>query len=164
MKELFYIIFISLINLCILIDESMNYIIDNIYLGNIDAARNITYLKEYNITTVVNCAEEFSSEYEDIKFIELKLNDDPDPESENIFPRIEIGYKFIKSHSKNNVLVHCALGVSRSATMVVFYLMKEKGWDYDTCYQYIIERRPTIAPNEGYIYQLKQYYDKYIKK
>ena len=164
MKELFYIIFISLFNLCILIDEHMNYIIDNIYLGDIDAAQNITYLKEYNITAVVNCADEFFSEYEDIKFIELRLYDDSDPKSENLFPRIEVAYKFIKLHSKNNVLVHCAMGVSRSATMVIFYLMKEKGWDYDTCYQYIIERRPTIAPNEGYIYQLKQYYDKYIKK
>ena len=42
-------------------------------------------------------------------------------------------------------------------------MMKEKRWDYDTCYRYVKERRPIIEPNEGFEAQLRDYYEKYIK-
>ena len=40
--------------------------------------------------------------------------------------------------------------------------MKEKGWDYDTCINKILEKRPFVNPNAGFVQQLKEYYDKYI--
>ena len=60
--KLFNIISISLLNF-IFTDDNMNYIIDNIYLGNSEAASNEEYLKEYNISTVINCAEDLTSVY-----------------------------------------------------------------------------------------------------
>ena len=166
MKKLFYILISSLINLIICDDDliNMNYMIDNIYLGNAQAASDEEYLKKYNISTVVNCAEEIPSEYKDIKFFELKMYDSV---IQNLFPKFEVAYKFIKINSKkesnNNILIHCSLGKSRSASLVVFYLMKEKKWDYDTCFQYMRERRPLATPNEHFENQLREYYDKYIK-
>ena len=99
-----------------------------------------------------------------LKFIELRMFDIPE---QNLFPRLEIGYKFIKINSKNqknNILVHCAAGMSRSASLVALYLMKVKGWDYDTCYQFMKERRPVVDPNYGFVEQLREYYDKIIKQ
>ena len=155
-----YILFIIIINI-IICDDPMNYIIDNIYLGGNDAASDENYLKQYNITTVINCAEEIVSVYKDIKFLELNLYDSF---NQPLFPKFEVAYKFIKKNSKNNILIHCALGVSRSASLVAFYMMKEKGWDYDICYNYMKERRPIVNPNSNYVEQLREYYDKYIKK
>ena len=155
-----YILFIIIINI-IICDDPMNYIIDNIYLGGNDAASDENYLKQYNITTVINCAEEIVSVYKDIKYLELNLYDSF---NQPLFPKFEVAYKFIKKNSKNNILIHCALGVSRSASLVAFYLMKEKGWDYDTCYNYMKERRPIVDPNSNFVGQLREYYDKYIKK
>ena len=155
-----YILFIIIINI-IICDDPMNYIIDNIYLGGNDAASDENYLKQYNITTVINCAEEIVSVYKDIKFLELNLYDSF---NQPLFPKFEVAYKFIKKNSKNNILIHCALGVSRSASLVAFYMMKEKGWDYDTCYNYMKERRPIVNPNSNFVGQLREYYDKYIKK
>ena len=155
-----YILFIIIINI-IICDDPMNYIIDNIYLGGNDAASDENYLKQYNITTVINCAEEIVSVYKDIKFLELNLYDSF---NQPLFPKFEVAYKFIKKNSENNILIHCALGVSRSASLVAFYLMKEKGWDYDTCYNYMKERRPIVDPNSNFVGQLREYYDKYIKK
>ena len=139
----------------------MNYIIDNIYLGDSLAAANETFLKEYNITTVINCAQELVSEYQEIKFLELTLSDFLD---QKILPKFEIAYKFIKINSENNILIHCSLGMSRSASLVIFYLIKEKRWDYDTCYAYTKERRPIIDPNPGFEQQLREYYNKTIRK
>ncbi len=155
-----YILFIIIINI-IICDDPMNYIIDNIYLGGNDAASDENYLKQYNITTVINCAEEIVSVYKDIKLLELNLYDSF---NQPLFPKFEVAYKFIKKNSKNNILIHCALGVSRSASLVAFYMMKEKGWDYDTCYNYMKERRPIVDPNSNFVGQLREYYDKYIKK
>ena len=157
--KLFNIISISLLNF-IFTDDNMNYIIDNIYLGNSEAASNEEYLKEYNISTVINCAEDLTSVYKELKFMELNLYDIYE---QNLFPKFDIAYKYIKLHSKNNILIHCVVGMSRSASLVIFYMMKEKGWDYDTCYKYVKERRPIVEPNVGFEAQLRDYYDKYIK-
>ena len=166
MRKLFYII--SIIILCIIladefeyeeeeiqevVSDKMNYIIDNIYLGDMDAAADEEYLKSYNISTVVNCAEELVSNYTDLKFMELKLFDYT---LDQIFPRFEVAYKYIKKHSENNILIHCAAGMSRSASLVIFYIMKEKKWDYDTCLNYTRERRPIVSPNEGFEEQFKE--------
>ena len=144
-----------------LINAGMDYICDNIFLGDNIAARNETYLKENNISAVVNCAKDLISNYIEIKFLELSLYDDT---IELIIPKFEVAYKFIKEYSDNNILIHCLQGKSRSVSLVVFYLMKEKGWDYDTCITFIKERRPSISPNIGFVEQLKEYYDKYIKE
>ena len=157
-----YILLLIIINIIICDDDPMNYIIDNIYLGGRDAARDIEYLKQYNITTVINCAEEIESIYEDIKFLEIKLYDDED--RQKLFPKFDVAYKFIKKNPDNNILIHCAMGVSRSASLVVFYIMKEKGWDYDYTISYIRERRPSVEPNPYFVAKIKEYFEKNNKK
>ena len=99
--------------------------------------------------------------HQDLKFLELRMVDIDD---QPLFPKLEIAYKFIKLNNKGNILIHCYGGKSRSASVVAFYLMKEKGWDYDRYYQYMKERRPIAEPNPGFAEQLRQYYDIYIKK
>ena len=156
--------FISIIIICFIIGEDsdpMNYIIDNIYLGDRLAAADLENLKKNNITTVVNCAKEVASNYTDIRYIELSFED---YEGETIFPKFEVAYKFIKKHPENNILVHCAAGVSRSASVVIYYLMKEYKWDFETCLNYTKERRPVVSLNPGYEQQLTEFYEKNLKE
>jgi hypothetical protein len=54
-----------------------------------------------------------------------------------------------------NVLVHCEMGVSRSATVVLAYLMRYHGMTRDEAYIAIKKKRPKIEPNEGFWHQLK---------
>ena len=54
------------------------------------------------------------------------------------------------------VLVHCYHGVSRSAAVVAAYLMKtHHKWDADRAVAEIRKVRPSVAPNEGFMRQLK---------
>ena len=158
MKE---ILFIFQIYLFKLINAEMHYICDNIYLGNSFAARNESFLLENNIKAVVNCANEYTSEYKEIKFLELNLYDNIE---EHLFPKFDVAYAFIKHNSKHNILIHCIEGRSRSVSLVIFYLMKEKRWDYDTCFEFIKKKNRFAYPNTGFQNQLKEYYNKYINK
>ena len=157
-----FILFVILFN-CIysFYGDPMNHIFKNIYLGDYRAAENENYLKMYDILSVVNCAAELDYNYKDIKSFELYLYDMPE---ERILPIFETAYNFVKRHLNHNILVHCYMGISRSTSFVVFYLMKENGWDYNTCIEFIKEKRPIADPNYGFENQLKEYYYKYIKK
>ena len=138
----------------------MNHIYKNIYLGNYEAAEDETYLKMYDIKTVINCAAELYNEYKDIKSLELNLYDMPE---ELIIPTFEKAYDYVKKNLDHNILVHCYMGISRSSSFVIFYLMKELKWDYETCLEFVQSKRPCASPNYGFETQLKEYYYKNIK-
>ena len=142
-------------------EDSMHYILDNIYLGDVLAAENETYLKSFNISVVINCAYEHISEYEDLKAYELNLTDHF---PQQLFPTFEMAYEVIKYYNQNSkIFIHCMSGMSRSASLVIFYIMKEKKWDYDRSFEYVQKIRSCINPNSYFVEQLKEYYDKYIK-
>ena len=113
----------------------------------------------YDIKTVINCAAELKNDYKDLISFDLYLYDMPE---ERIISTFEKAYEFVKKHLNNNIFVHCYMGISRSSSFVIFYLMKEEKWDYDTCYEFIKKKRPCICPNYGFERQLKEYYYKYI--
>ena len=161
-QQLLIIQFISILTLFLGQEEdSMHYILDNIYLGDASAAENETYLKNFDISVVINCAYEHISEYEDLKAYELKLTDHY---PQQLFPIFETAYEIIKHYNKNSkIYIHCMSGVSRSASLVIFYIMKEKKWDYDKSFDYVQKIRTNINPNSDFVNQLKEYYEKYIK-
>ena len=154
-----YIILISFIHTSY--DKPMDHIYKNLYLGNHEAAENEILLKMYDIYTVINCAAELQYDYKDLISYDLNLYDMPE---EQIISTFESAYKFVKKHLNHNILIHCYMGISRSSSFVIFYLMKEEKWDYETCYEFVKKKRPIIDPNYGFEEQLKDYYYKYIKK
>ena len=163
MKKTLFILLILIINIIFIHNaDSMNFIIDNIYLGDKVAAANETFLNEHNIFAVVNCAYGLKIEYnKGTKLLELNMHDS---HSQQLFPIFDDAYKFIKENQNSNILIHCKKGRSRSASLVIYYLMKEKGWDYDTCNKYIKKRRSKAHPNSGFKKQLKEYYNKITQK
>lgn len=56
------------------------------------------------------------------------------------------------------VLVHCFAGVSRSASVVIAYMMYHKEWTYEEAYEYVKFKRPMVEPNQGFVRQLKEWY------
>ena len=59
--------------------------------------------------------------------------------------------------SGGKVLVHCDQGVSRSATAVLAYLMKERGMSVDQAFAYLQSKRGIVDPNYGFIQKLHHY-------
>ena len=52
--------------------------------------------------------------------------------------------------NQNRVLVHCAMGMSRSATVVIMYLMKKFNLCLDDALSLVKERRHVVDPNSGF--------------
>ncbi|CAF3555278.1 unnamed protein product [Rotaria sordida] len=63
-----------------------------------------------------------------------------------------------------NILVHCQAGVSRSATIVLAYIMTIGDYDVEKALQIVKGARGYIHPNPGFLTQLKKYYTNDVKK
>ena len=55
------------------------------------------------------------------------------------------------------VLVHCHRGVSRSATVVIAYMMKFKNIGMLEAFNFVKIQRPIIDPNFGFLIQLQAF-------
>ena len=55
------------------------------------------------------------------------------------------------------MLVHCKMGVSRSASVVIAYAMKAYNWDFKEAFEYVKQKRNCIKPNSSFITQLETY-------
>ena len=55
------------------------------------------------------------------------------------------------------VYVHWLMGVSRSATICIAYLMKAKGMRYDAALQHMLKHHVETNPNSGFRKQLQDY-------
>lgn len=53
--------------------------------------------------------------------------------------------------------MHCQAGVSRSASIVIAYVMFKLKLKFEDALNYVKERREFIYPNEGFILQLKDF-------
>ena len=133
---------------------SYEQITNKIYLGNEDTARDKEILNKLNISNILICAEGcepfFPNEF---KYKILYIDDAID---ENILSWLKEAFEFIDS-SINNIYIHCAMGISRSPTIVISYLMYKKKMKYEEAYDFVKEKRKVISPNSGFQEQLKNF-------
>ena len=136
---------------------------DKIYLGNAYNAADYYYLKSKGITGIVNASKEISNYFEDYdKDIQyFKLEDVKDINNSSISKYFDPFLEFIVNTTKNNgrVLIHCFMGSSRSAILVVLYLIKYKNFKLEDSINYITKKRFRVNINKTFINELKDYMD-----
>ena len=128
----------------------MDKITDKIYLGDCFGAENEGKLKQNNIKKVLSCCGRLSPKYKDNTIIQkiIELEDSPQT---NIIKYFKDSIKFIEESDK--VFVHCFAGVSRSATLVIAYLMWKNHKPFKETREFVNEHR-WIGPNLGFKKQL----------
>ena len=57
----------------------------------------------------------------------------------------------------SKVLVHCKMGISRSASVVIAYAMKAYDWDFGHAIKHVKDKRNCIKPNKSFVSQLETY-------
>jgi len=95
-------------------------VIDKLFLGNREMAKDARRLKQKGITHVVNCAEELPDYHpKEFRYLSLKMKD-PDP---RLATHLVAAAAFIdEGRAEGGVLVHCFAGVSRSPAVILAYL------------------------------------------
>lgn len=137
--------------------DSPTEIFDHVFLGSEWNASNLEELQSSGVRYILNVTREIDNffpgmfEYHNIRVY--------DEEATNLLEYWNDTYKFISKAKKAGVkcLVHCKMGVSRSASTVIAYAMKEYGWDLDRAYDHVKERRTVTKPNPSFMKQLEEY-------
>ena len=97
-----------------------------LFLGTVKNANNFQELRIFRIKYILNCALEINIKDlpKDIKYCHLSLTDNPQTDIVQYFDE---AFDFIESARKRNqnILIHCQLGISRSSTILIGYLITD---------------------------------------
>lgn len=138
-------------------DLQVGEILPELFLGSVDVATDIPTLEKHGITHILDSTS-LNLEYFPGKFNykHVLIFDLPSTDITKYFDEC---FAFIDAAMANggHVLVHCMAGISRSSSIVIAYMMKSKGMDFQTAFDHVKSKRSCICPNEGFLSQLKNY-------
>jgi len=132
----------------------LNEIRPRLFLGTMMAARDKALLQKHNISHILIVAANLTQHFpECFKYHQVSLADD---ESSDLLSHLPSCLQFMSTAlaGGGSVLVHCAAGVSRSATVVISHLMATQRLSVDQAREEVRQRRPVICPNSGFMKQL----------
>lgn len=89
-------------------------------------------------------------------YLNVRVYDD---EKTDLLKHWDNTFKYITKAKKegSKVLVHCKMGVSRSASVVIAYAMKAYNWDFSQALKHVKDKRNCIKPNNSFLSQLETY-------
>ncbi|KAA0720172.1 Dual specificity protein phosphatase 10 [Triplophysa tibetana] len=130
-----------------------------LFLGNERDAQDLDLLLRLNIGFVVNVTTHLPLYHLDTGLVRYKRLPATDNSKQNLQQYFEEVFEFIEEAHQcgRGVLVHCQAGVSRSATIVIAYLMKHTLMTMTDAYKYVRGRRPVVSPNLNFMGQLLEF-------
>jgi protein-tyrosine phosphatase len=141
---------------------------DQLYLGSVADIMSRCTFETIGITHVVdatgeNVSESLCRDFQ-LSYFPVHVFDDED---ENILQYFDVVNDFIFNalydsmgcKTKSRVFVHCRAGVSRSASLILAYLLihSEQFRALHDALQFVVSQRPCVCPNDGFITQLIDY-------
>lgn len=132
------------------------HVFNGLYISDIYGAQNTNWLQSSGFGGVID----LSNAPNVVKFpkqIEVLRVPVDDNVHNKIRPYFLKTQQFIDFYleKKKKVLVFCRAGVSRSATIVINYLMKTFSLTVDDAILFLKKKRPQIQPNNGFLKQLR---------
>jgi len=137
----------------------INEVCEGLYIGDFSSACNVDELKKIGITHIVTVIAGVKKIRPDL--FEYHTIDICDRPYSSINTYFDESVDFIANGIMcgGKVLVHCQKGISRSSTIVAAYLIKKKDMQVDDAISLIKNARQCINPNDGFLKQLREYYD-----
>ncbi|KAM9846791.1 protein phosphatase Slingshot homolog 2b [Aulostomus maculatus] len=137
--------------------DSPTEIFDHVFLGSEWNASNLDELQKSGVQYILNVTREIDNFFPGVfEYHNIRVYDE---EATDLLAYWNDTYKFITRAKKSGskCLVHCKMGISRSAATVIAYAMKEYGWDLKKAFDYVKERRTVTKPNPSFMRQLEEY-------
>eukprot|EP00796_Vickermania_ingenoplastis_P011407 gene11407-7912_t len=156
--------------------EPPSRILDFLYLGAVEDAKDAEFLASAHVSTILNIStEEYWCPAADVLVRPFPIDDRGSAdiaalfmETRAIVDRVratffEVERRRLAGDTSGppppRVLVHCHKGRSRSAAIVAAYLMYRNGWTVDQSLQFMRRQRPSVDPNIGFLNALRVFQD-----
>ena len=122
------------------------HIIDNLYLGSAFNASHYDTLKKLNIGLIINMTNEISNYYEnEIIYKKYGIYDD---NKHSIINYLDLTYDdiitFQTEYPEKNILIHCFMGASRSASIMAYYLYKKHEYCINDAVIFLKNKREVV--------------------
>ncbi|CAA7266111.1 unnamed protein product [Cyclocybe aegerita] len=132
-----------------------------LYLGSLTAAQDPPLLRSQGVSHIVSVldapwAPTSHLEREGFSVYKIEVGDEA---SVDLRPYLEAVCANIEGvrRTGRSVLVHCQQGVSRSAAIVIAYLIAHQAMSYDTALTLVRRKRACVRPNLGFVRALQEW-------
>jgi predicted protein tyrosine phosphatase len=158
-------------------------ILPGLYLTGVSGASELWKLKLLNVAAIVNCGDASNTFPDRFEYLRVELRDletaDLTIHLDSVLNFIHSRLSLNGNNRGDNgtvananidaddgddssqpkqkprvVLVHCAMGMSRSASLVIAYLMKHREMSFQNALQCVRSARNCVEPNAGFVRQL----------
>jgi len=137
-----------------------SYITPNIYLGS-SICRDETVISMLRITHVLSFSDyaEKTIQLSNIKTLHYQISDSLSTDFLSLFSSIVRWISKSIDDDRGILLIHCEQGVSRSAAIVIAYLLYSNEYfsTVNEAFQFVKSKRGVIRPNQSFMEQLEQY-------
>lgn len=111
----------------------------------------------YSVRHILNVTREIDNFFPGVfNYLNVRVYDD---EQTDLLKHWDDTFKYITKAKKegSKVLVHCKMGISRSASVVIAYAMKAYNWNFNQALRHVKTKRNCIKPNSSFLLQLETY-------
>jgi hypothetical protein len=134
------------------INPNINKFGDGLFITNFENARDYNSLKKLGVRQILTVGKELPRHGEPFfKVMHVPIDDNPD---ENIKKYFNTSYNFIRH---GPTVIHCAAGISRSATIAAAFLMRQYKLSASDALKHLKKCRSMINPNQGFVKQLRSF-------
>lgn len=143
------------------VDVNCTKILPYLFLGGYEVTTDKRMMQDtLKITHIVNVTVESECHFEeDFKYAHIKLSDSTDRNRANLLNILDEAFACIDDAKQQDgaALVHCQVGMSRSASVVIAYLMFAEKMSLHAAFVLVKGKRPVTAPNYNFMEQLVEY-------
>jgi protein-tyrosine phosphatase len=130
-------------------EEEKDYqeILPGVWLGNHLSSEDKKFFRKNKIKAVLNTTKTLPNKFlsEKIEYMKIPVNDQLKQIDFDLMTEyLPFAVSFIRKHviQKNNILIHCLAGKSRSAICMAGYLVKYHNMKPEQSIQFILKKRP----------------------
>jgi len=131
----------------------------SLWLGSMSATMDKSILQQQRISHIVQVLDVPWMPISEADGYECYRIDILDVPSADLKGHLEGACRDIDKALKSgkNTLVHCQQGISRSAAVVIGYLIRYHGMSYDSAFAMVKSKRACIKPNSGFVEALRSW-------